>query len=65
MVVNGVVLSCHAVVRSHAVANAALLPVRLGVVTDVRSYVHALAWLYQRLSGVARASVTADGKAVL
>ena len=63
--VNGVVLSCHAVVRSHAVANAVLAPVRLGFMTDVRRYVRALMWVYNCLPWVLRAQVAAAGKAVM
>ena len=65
IVIHGVVLSCHAVVRSHAVANAALAPVRLGFVKDVRAYVRALVWLYHRLPGSVRARVVAEGHSLL
>ncbi len=65
ILVHGVVLSCHAVVRSHAIANAALAPVRLGLVTDVQSYVRALVWLYDCLTGSVKAHLAADGRALL
>ena len=65
IVVNGVVLSCHAAVRSHTVANVALVPVRLGLVTDMQSYVRALVWLYDRLPGFMKAHLVADGRAAL
>ena len=65
IVVHGVVLSCHAIVRSHAVANAVMAPVRLGVVKDLHAYVRALVWLYNRLPGPAKALITAEGWPVL
>ena len=61
VVVNGVVVSCYAGIRSHAAANALSMPARLGIVTDRHAYLRALVWLYHRLPGAVRAHITQDG----
>ena len=65
IVVHGVVLSCHAAVRSHAVANAALAPVRLGIVKDMHAYVRALMWVYNRLPVLMKSQVAAHDRLLL
>ena len=62
VVVEGVVLSCHSVAHSHAFANAALAPIRLGIVKDMHGYVRALVWLYNSVPGFMKALVTTQGR---
>ena len=53
------------VVRSHGVANAALAPVRLGVVKDLHAFLRALVWLYRRLPGPVKALFVEEGHLLL
>jgi hypothetical protein len=65
VVVHGVVLSCHAAILSHAVANAVLAPVRLGMVSDLHAYVHGLVDLYYRLPQFLKVQLMPSGHLLL
>ena len=65
VIVHGVVLSCHAAILSHAVANAVLAPVRLGIVSDVHAYVRGLVSLYNRLPHILKMQVMPNDHLVL
>ena len=65
VIVHGVVLSCHAAILSHAVANAVLVPVRLGMVSDMHAYIRGLVGLYDRLPQFAKMQLMPNGHLLL